>query len=148
MALLVNGLYGHVCYIESTSIDARDAVSQRVLLGNIIFVALRGMTEASIGAVRCCTVLPQLSFESPACLILFSHCPIRLNHWSSRSVQSNRSSPLQISEALDPLHPNRIQSSPIQSTLQSNNITVRSRSVSHVMLHSKLSEIPHSSFVS
>jgi len=35
----------------------------------------------------------------------------------------NRSSLLQISEALDPLHPNTIQSSPIQSILQSNNIT-------------------------
>ena len=52
MVLLVNGLYGHVCHRESTSIDARDAFSQRILLENIIFVALRGITDACIGAVR------------------------------------------------------------------------------------------------
>ena len=52
MVLLVNGLYRHVCYRESTSIDTRDAFSQRILLENIIFIALRGIIDACIGAVR------------------------------------------------------------------------------------------------
>jgi len=40
MVLLISGPYGHVCHIESTSIDVRDAISQRILLGNIVLVLI------------------------------------------------------------------------------------------------------------
>src|SRR5579871_5663316 len=56
-----------------------------------------------------------------ASLIRFGLYQIGLINWSSWSIQSSRSNPIQISEVLDPLHPNPIQSNPIQ--IPSNPIT-------------------------